>query len=262
MPKNHPNDARRPYAGQRRGRHRAPVARSPRGLTLPGAAAAALTLTATGAAVVPGLSAGTAVADTTPRTPTPQQQPQASHESDSKHIASARTGIRQAELAEQAAERRAEARARASRAAERKKILEAKEAELAAARSWVLPVESYRFTSPFGSRWGRLHAGNDFAAPIGTPLAAMSAGTVVFAGTQSGYGTKLEIRYWDGTVSWYAHMSRIDVNVGDEVESGRVVGAVGNTGVSTGPHLHLEIHPDGGGPVDPLPWLSAQGLKV
>ena len=257
MPQRHPNGSRRPYAGSHRGRHRAPVQRASRGLTLPGAAAAALTLTATGAAVVPGLASGVAVADTTPN---PQQQ--GSVEADANDIASLRADLRQAELAEQAAKRRAEARARASRDLERTRILKEKEAELAAARSWVLPVESYRFTSPFGSRWGRLHAGNDFAAPTGTPLAAMSAGTVVFAGTQSGYGNKLEIRYWDGTVSWYAHMSRIDVSVGDEVESGQVVGAVGNTGVSTGSHLHLEIHPDGNGPVDPLPWLKAQGLEV
>ena len=262
MPKNTTSDARRPYAGQHRGRHRAPRKPASRALTLPGAAAAALTLTATGAAVVPGLSAGTAVAETTPPPPPPLQQPQAPIESGRDDIASVRAGVLQAQLAERAAERRAEARVRASRAAERTKIVAKKKAELAATRDWVLPVESYRFTSPFGSRWGRLHAGNDFAAPIGTPLAAMSSGTVVFAGTQSGYGTKLEIRYWDGTVSWYAHMSRIDVNVGDELRSGQVVGAVGNSGVSTGPHLHLEIHPDGGGPVDPLPWLNEQGLKV
>ena len=262
MPKRHPKDAHRPYAGQHRGRHRAPVQRASRGLTLPGAAAAALTLTATGVAVVPGLSSGAAVADTTTVPPTPPQQQQGSVEAEVNDIATLRADVRQAELVERASQRRAEARARASRDVERNRILDEKAAALAATRDWVLPVESYRFTSPFGSRWGRLHAGNDFAAPIGTPVAAMSGGTVVFAGTQTGFGMKVEIRYWDGTVSWYAHMSRIDVSVGDEVKSGQIVGAVGNTGHSTGPHLHLEIHPDGGGPIDPLPWLATQGLKV
>lgn len=260
MPKPHPVDARRPYAGQHRGRHRAPVQRSSRGLTLPGAAAAALTLTATGAAVIPGISAGAAVADSTPVPPPTQQQDAAG--SEANDIADIRADLRQAELVEQASVRRAEARARASRDAARKRIQAEKEAELAAARTWVLPIESYRFTSPFGSRWGRLHAGNDFAAPTGTPLAAMSGGTVVLASSQSGYGLKVEIRYWDGTVSWYAHMSRIDVSVGDEVEPGQIIGAVGNTGHSTGSHLHLEVHPDGGGPVDPLPWLKDKGLDV
>ena len=252
-----------PYAGRHRGRHRAPVERTSRGLTLPGAAAAALTLTATGAAVVPGLSGGTAVADTQPRPPTPAAAAVTGNPSaDTQHIADARAGVRRVELAAQASRTRAQARARASRAAARTKILEERQAELEAAHSWVLPVESYRFSSPYGFRWGRLHAGDDFAAPIGTPTVAMSTGTVVFAGQQSGYGNKIEIRYWDGTIAWYAHLSRIDVGVGEEVTTGQLVGAIGNTGHSTGPHLHLEIHPDGGGPVDPRPWLADQGLTI
>lgn len=253
-----------PYAGRHRGRHRAPVERTSRGLTLPGAAAAALTLTATGAAVVPGLSGGTAVADTQPRPPAPPTAAAVTGNpsADTQHIADARAGIRRVELAAQASRARAQARARASRAAARTKILEERKAELEKAHDWVLPVESYRFSSPYGFRWGRLHAGDDFAAPIGTPALAMSTGTVVFAGEQSGYGKKLEIRYWDGTMAWYGHLDRIDVGVGQEVTPGQVVGAVGNTGHSTGPHLHLEIHPDGGGPVDPAPWLAEQGLRI
>lgn len=252
-----------PYAGRHRGRHRAPVERTPRGLTLPGAAAAALTLTATGAAVVPGLSGGTAVADTQPRPQAPAAAAVTGNPAaDAQHIADARAGVRRVELAAQASRARAQARARASRAAARTKILEKRKAELEAAQAWVLPVEHYRYSSPFGFRWGRLHAGSDFAAPIGTPAMAMSSGTVVFAGEQSGYGKKLEIRYWDGTLAWYAHLDRIDVSVGDEVTTGELIGAVGNTGHSTGPHLHLEIHPDGGGPVDPAPWLAAQGLTI
>lgn len=251
---------RAPYAGRHRGSHRAPVQRNTRGLKLPSAAAAAFTLTATGAAVVPGLSAGTAAADTTPNLPNPKTQ--VNPGADTREIASARAGIRQRDLAEQAAQKRAEARARASRAAAREKLLAKRKAELAAAHNWVAPVRNYRFSSAFGMRWGRLHAGNDFAAPTGTPEVAMSSGTVVFAGQESGYGNKVEIRYWDGTVSWYAHMSRIDVSVGDEVTPGQVVGAVGNTGISTGPHLHLEIHPAGGGPIDPKPWLAERGVDI
>ncbi len=253
-----------PYAGRHRGRHRAPVERNTRGLKLPSAAAAALTLTATGAAVLPGLTAGTAVADTQPPPPpppTPRLQGSTPGD-DTQHIQSARAGVRHRELAEQAAVKRAEARARVSRAAARQKLLDKKEAELADARAWVMPVKSYRFSSPYGWRWGRLHAGDDFATPVGTPAVSMSAGTVVFAGQQSGYGSKIEIRYWDGTLSYYAHLSRIDVNVGDEVTPDQVVGATGNTGHSTGPHLHLEIHPDGGGPVDPRPWLAERGLQI
>lgn len=248
------------YAGRHRGRHRAPVERGSRSLGLPGAAAAALTLTATGAAVVPGMTADTAVADIQPKPTIPALQ--GNPGADAQHIASARTGVRHKELADQAAKKRAEARARASRAAARQKLLDQQKAVVAEAHEWVLPVKSYRFSSPFGWRWGRLHAGDDFAAPVGTPAVAMSSGTVVFAGHQSGYGNKVEIRYWDGTVSYYAHLSQIDVSVGDQVDPDEIVGAVGNTGVSTGPHLHLEIHPGGGGPTDPKPWLAERGLEV
>jgi murein DD-endopeptidase MepM/ murein hydrolase activator NlpD len=77
------------------------------------------------------------------------------------------------------------------------------------------------------------------------------------------FGNKVEIRYWDGTVSWYGHLSRIDVRAGESVGPGDVVGAVGNTGHSFGAHLHLEIHPSGGdNPVDPAPWLRHRGILV
>jgi murein DD-endopeptidase MepM/ murein hydrolase activator NlpD len=89
----------------------------------------------------------------------------------------------------------------------------------------------------------------------------MSRGTVILAGTVAGLGNKVEIRYWDGTVSWYGHLSRIDVRKGQTVVPGQRVGAVGNTGNSFGSHLHLEIHPTGGDdPVDPYPWLQRKGL--
>jgi biotin carboxyl carrier protein len=101
-----------------------------------------------------------------------------------------------------------------------------------------------------GKRWVR-----------GTPLYAMSKGTVIMAGSVFSFGKKVEIRYWDGTVSWYGHMSRIDVREGQTVMPGQVVGAVGNTGHSFGSHLHLEIHPSGGdNPIDPYPWLVRKGL--
>jgi murein DD-endopeptidase MepM/ murein hydrolase activator NlpD len=131
----------------------------------------------------------------------------------------------------------------------------------ARANRWVLPIGHYELSSNYGPRWGRMHAGIDFAAPIGTRLVAMHAGTVTFAGQQSGYGNKVEIRYTDGTLSYYGHMSSISVREGQRVTAGQVVGRVGSTGRSTGPHLHLEIHPRGGGPVNPYPWLLAKGLR-
>nr|WP_277352145.1 M23 family metallopeptidase [Knoellia sp. DB2414S] len=106
-----------------------------------------------------------------------------------------------------------------------------------------------------------MHQGDDLAMPIGTPLKAMSTGTVIFAGVQGGYGNKVEIEYWDGTVSYYGHMNSISATVGQKVAPGDVIGYSGNTGRSTGPHLHLEIHPNGGPAIDPGPWLQNKGLQ-
>jgi murein DD-endopeptidase MepM/ murein hydrolase activator NlpD len=153
-------------------------------------------------------------------------------------------------------------RVRASRDRIRKELVEKREAAERRAHRWVMPVDGYRFSSPFGYRWGRLHAGDDLAAPIGTRIGSLSSGTVIFAGRQSGYGNKVEVRHWDGTVSWYAHMSSISVKVGDKVAPGQKLGEVGNTGHSTGPHLHLEIHPGGGAAVNPQRWLAAHGLRL
>jgi murein DD-endopeptidase MepM/ murein hydrolase activator NlpD len=250
---------KRAYAGRHRGRHRAEVQRPSRSVALPGAATVALTLTATGTAVVPGLGGAANASeqdDTTARTQAADAAAQA------EYIANAQALLARAELEQKAAQARADARAKASRAAERKRIEDKRRKALAEAHRWVMPVAHFRFSSEFGMRWGRLHAGDDFAAPIGTPIGSLSSGTVIFAGYQSGYGNKVEIRHWDGTVSWYGHMSRITVDVGQAVRPGEKIGEIGNTGHSTGPHLHLEIHPDGGGPVDPAPWLAAHGLRI
>jgi murein DD-endopeptidase MepM/ murein hydrolase activator NlpD len=159
---------------------------------------------------------------------------------------------------------------RIARSAERSSV--AKKASVAAAlrkaeaarkarERWNMPIKGAVFTSGFGWRWGRMHEGDDFGTPVGTPLASMSTGTVLFAGWEGGYGNKVEIQYWDGTVSVYGHMSQISVSVGDSVSPGDIVGLSGNTGHSTGPHLHLEIHPGGGAAIDPAPWLHDHGLQ-
>lgn len=130
------------------------------------------------------------------------------------------------------------------------------------ARAWTMPVTGVKLSSPYGPRWGTIHRGIDLAGPVGLPLKAMSSGVVTFAGQQSGYGNIVQIKYWDGTVSYYGHMNSIAVKVGQSVNPGDVVGQLGNSGYSTGPHLHLEIHPGGGADVDPLPWIVAHGLAI
>jgi murein DD-endopeptidase MepM/ murein hydrolase activator NlpD len=113
------------------------------------------------------------------------------------------------------------------------------------------PLEFTRMSSGYGIRVHpitndkRAHKGIDYAAPTGTPIRTVGDGVVEFAGTQRGYGNVIEIKHRDGKSTVFAHLSRIDVKKGQAVEQGSLIGAVGSTGFSTGPHLHFEFRVDG-----------------
>jgi murein DD-endopeptidase MepM/ murein hydrolase activator NlpD len=109
-------------------------------------------------------------------------------------------------------------------------------------------------TSPFGYRWGRLHAGIDIGVPYGTPIHAAASGRVVIAGWEGGYGNYTCIDHGGGLATCYAHQSSFAVGAGASVSQGQVIGYVGNTGHSFGPHLHFEVRVNGT-PVDPLGYL-------
>ncbi|MGH9154221.1 MAG: murein hydrolase activator EnvC family protein [Acidimicrobiales bacterium] len=109
-------------------------------------------------------------------------------------------------------------------------------------------------TSPFGPRWGRLHAGIDISGRSGTPIRAAKAGEVIFAGSMSGYGNCVIVDHGGGLTTLYAHQSRIGTNDGASVGQGDVIGYVGSTGYSTGPHLHFETRV-GGSPQNPRRFL-------
>lgn len=109
-------------------------------------------------------------------------------------------------------------------------------------------------TSPFGPRGARFHAGIDLAADTGSSVAASAAGRVAFADWNNGWGKLVTIAHGNGVRTMYAHLSRIDVGVGQRVAAGAQVGLVGTTGVSTGPHLHFEVRVRGAA-VDPLTAL-------
>ncbi|HEY8776754.1 MAG TPA: peptidoglycan DD-metalloendopeptidase family protein [Gaiellaceae bacterium] len=109
-------------------------------------------------------------------------------------------------------------------------------------------------TSPFGYRWGRLHAGIDIGVPYGTPIHAAASGTVVLAGWVGGYGNYTCIDHGGGMATCYAHQSSFAVSTGQHVTQGQVIGYVGSTGHSFGPHLHFEVRINGN-PVDPLGYL-------
>lgn len=113
---------------------------------------------------------------------------------------------------------------------------------------------SGRVTSGFGSRWGRLHAGVDIGAPTGTPIWATKDGTVIFSGVQSGYGNVVIVSHGGGLTTLYGHQSRIAASNGKQVRQGETIGYVGNTGRSTGPHLHFETR-YGGTPRNPTSCL-------
>lgn len=120
---------------------------------------------------------------------------------------------------------------------------------------FIKPLSSYRFSSPFGPRWGRMHNGIDMAVPTGTSVKAADGGTVTYSGWKGGYGYMVEIKHNDGMVTRYAHNSKILVSVGQEVGQGQIITKSGNTGTSTGPHLHFEVIKDGEC-VDPMDYLK------
>lgn len=112
-----------------------------------------------------------------------------------------------------------------------------------------------RIASPFGPRWNRFHEGLDLSAGEGDPIGASRAGRVVFAGWNDGFGQLVTIAHHHGVVTMYAHMSRIEVGVGQRVSAGEEIGLVGHTGDATGPHLHFEVRLHGAS-VDPLTGLD------
>lgn len=111
-----------------------------------------------------------------------------------------------------------------------------------------------RISSRFGPRWGRMHYGLDIAVPTGTPVRAAAAGKVTFAGEQGGYGLLVKIDHGNNIETRYAHNSRIVVRAGQQVARGDIIAYSGNTGNSTGPHVHFEIRRNGIA-LDPLDFL-------
>ncbi|MGL5836572.1 MAG: peptidoglycan DD-metalloendopeptidase family protein [Waterburya sp.] len=113
-------------------------------------------------------------------------------------------------------------------------------------------------TSGYGLRWGRMHEGIDIAAPIGTPILAAAAGVVTGSGWHEGYGNLVKLEHLDGSVTLYAHNNRNLVTHGQQVKQGEQIAEMGNTGRSTGSHLHFEIHLRNEQIVDPLTLLSSR----
>ena len=153
----------------------------------------------------------------------------------------------------------------AERNAELKSLGRAAEARAGqiAKNQWVLPTTGYHLTARFGMAgglWSSNHTGLDFAAPSGTPIVAVANGTITKTGSAGAYGNQTIETLADGTEIWYCHQSSIGVSAGQTVTSGQQIGTVGSTGNTTGPHLHLEVRPGGGDPVDPFGALVFHGV--
>jgi len=119
--------------------------------------------------------------------------------------------------------------------------------------SFIWPVNG-PLTSPFGQRWGRLHAGIDISAPEGTPIRAADSGKVVLLGWTGGYGNYTCVQHGGALSTCYAHQVRYGTSMGASVSQGQVIGYVGNTGNSFGAHLHFEVRINGS-PVNPVGYL-------
>jgi Peptidase family M23 len=116
---------------------------------------------------------------------------------------------------------------------------------------YVWPVMGIRITSRVGNRWGKVHGGIDVAASRGSIVVGATEGTVMLIGDQGAYGHCVFVENHDGTVAWYAHLTDSYVKVGDKIIRGQIVGSSGNTGRSTGPHLHFEMRTQQGIILDP-----------
>ncbi|MDT0569000.1 M23 family metallopeptidase [Streptomyces sp. DSM 3412] len=140
------------------------------------------------------------------------------------------------------------------------------------AASWVSPVKGYKLSARFaqaGNMWSAKHSGQDFAVKSGTAVAAAHGGTVVKAGGNGAgdgpaYGNAVVIKHGNGTFSQYAHLSKVNVKAGQVVKTGQRIALSGNTGNSSGPHLHFEIRTTAtyGSAIDPVAFLRTKGVSI
>ncbi|MFE2292096.1 M23 family metallopeptidase [Streptomyces sp. NPDC059452] len=154
----------------------------------------------------------------------------------------------------------------------KKKAEDKKKAAKKNAASWKSPVKKYTLTASYGTggaRWAAKHSGQDFAVPVGTPVSAVHTGTVVKAGPNGGgdgpaYGNAVVVKHANGKYSQYAHLSKINVKIGQHVKTGQNIALSGNTGNSSGPHLHFEIRttPNYGSALNPAAFLRSVHVSI
>lgn len=154
----------------------------------------------------------------------------------------------------------------------KKKAEDKKKAAKKNAASWKSPVKKYTLSASYGTggaRWAAKHSGQDFAVPVGTTVTAVHKGTVVKAGPNGAgdgpaYGNAVVIKHSNGKYSQYAHLSTVNVKVGETVKTGEKIALSGNTGNSSGPHLHFEIRtsPNYGSALNPAAFLRSVHVSI
>lgn len=186
---------------------------------------------------------------------------------------SAAVSVREQAAAQARAASKAKAAAQTTAAENAKQAAVQKAAAKKASKpSWVDPVKKYKLSASFnqaGNMWNSTHSGQDFAVASGTKVYATHGGTVVKAGGNGAgdgpaYGNAIVIRHGNGTYSQYAHLSRVQVKVGQVVATGQQIALSGNTGNSSGPHLHFEIRTSAnyGSAIDPVRFLRTKGVTL
>jgi murein DD-endopeptidase MepM/ murein hydrolase activator NlpD len=127
---------------------------------------------------------------------------------------------------------------------------------------WLLPLrDRFAITTLFEMRWGSMHFGVDMAAPEGTAIYAAHAGVVTLSRAEGGYGLCIKIDHGNGVETVYGHASALFVTFGQRVEAGQKIALVGNTGYSTGAHLHFEVNVHGGH-LDPMRFMKDHGVDI
>ncbi|UNO40332.1 M23 family metallopeptidase [Streptomyces sp. MST-110588] len=244
--------------GRNRGRGRRTVKRSAL-LTVAVPSVAAMGVCAVAAASVSGIGKGTDGRTTQATKEVPPVKPAAANRKLDTQLASLSAGAD--DFADRASRTQERIDLKARQAADRKRRAEEAARKEAERPKFLLPVKQHGLSAYYGQagvNWMSVHTGIDFPVSYGTPVMAATDGTVR---TQwnSAYGNMAIVTAPDGTETWYCHLSSTRIRSG-QVKAGDQIAYSGNSGNSTGPHLHFEVRPGGGSPIDPLPWLRSHGL--
>ncbi|MFB9455374.1 M23 family metallopeptidase [Streptomyces antimycoticus] len=247
-----------------RGRRRTPSPRPKRSalLTVAVPSVCALGVTAVAAASVSGVGSDKKDESTTQAAPDTAAAPVKPSVANSK-LDSQLAGVREGadDFRDRASRTQERIDLQARQAAEKKrKAAEAARKE-ALRPKFALPVAQHGLSAMFGQagiNWMSVHTGIDFPVSYGTPVMAATDGTVTTQWNDA-YGNMVVLTSPDGTETWYCHLSSAKIRSGT-VKAGETIAYSGNSGNSTGPHLHFEVHPGGGSAIDPLPWLRGKGL--